>query len=124
MRQLKYFATMVKFLFHCSVVFQNWTTTILVVSHDRSFLNSVSTDILHLHNKQLTVYKGNYENFHRTREERLKNQQKEYDAQKQYRDHIQVNTDPLAPHPEKTCFRPRSDEQSFLYQSCKLYNLL
>ena len=38
----------------------------------------------------LDVYKGNYESFHKTREERLKNQQKEYEAQKQYRDHIQV----------------------------------
>ena len=90
MTLFKYVVPLAMFLFHWSFVFQNWPTTILVVSHDRSFLNSVSTDILHLHNKQLTVYKGNYENFHRTREERLKNQQKEYDAQKQYRDHIQV----------------------------------
>ena len=80
---------MVKLIF-MSIFFQTWATTILVVSHDRSFLNSVCTDIIHLHNKMLDVYKGNYENFHRTREERLKNQQKEYDAQKQYRDHIQV----------------------------------
>ena len=61
-----------------------------MVSHDRSFLNSVCTDIIHLNNKMLDVYKGNYESFHKTREERLKNQQKEYEAQKQYRDHIQV----------------------------------
>ena len=61
-----------------------------MVSHDRQFLNSVATDILHLHSLRLDVYRGNYEVFHKTREEKLKSKIKEYEAQKQYRDHIQV----------------------------------
>jgi ATP-binding cassette subfamily F protein 3 len=69
---------------------QDWPNTILVVSHDRQFLNSVATDILHLHSMQLECYRGNYEVFHKTREEKIKNRIKEYEAQKQYRDHIQV----------------------------------
>lgn len=72
---------------------QNWPTTIFVVSHDRLFLDSVATDIIHLHSCKLDSYRGNYEVFHKTREERLKNQRKEYEAQKQYRDHIQVFID-------------------------------
>ncbi|XP_062597281.1 ATP-binding cassette sub-family F member 3-like [Saccostrea cucullata] len=72
---------------------QSWKSTILVVSHDRSFLNAVSTDILHLHNGVIDTYRGNFESFYKTREERLKNQQKEYEAQKEYRDHIQVFID-------------------------------
>nr|XP_022340495.1 ATP-binding cassette sub-family F member 3-like [Crassostrea virginica] len=72
---------------------QSWKSTILVVSHDRSFLNSVATDILHLHSGVIDNYRGNYESFYKTREERLKNQQKEYEAQKEYRDHIQVFID-------------------------------
>ncbi|KAK2179244.1 hypothetical protein NP493_503g01030 [Ridgeia piscesae] len=72
---------------------QTWPTTILVVSHDREFLNAVVTDILHLHTRIIDAYRGDYEAFTRTRNERLKNQQKEYDAQKQYRDHIQVFID-------------------------------
>ncbi|KAL8578789.1 ATP-binding cassette sub- F member 3 [Nucella lapillus] len=72
---------------------QDWPKTILVVSHDRLFLNSVATDILHLHTMRLDNYRGNYEIFHKTREEKLKNQMKEYEAQKQYRDHIQVFID-------------------------------
>ena len=32
--------------------------TLIVVSHDRRFLNSVVTDIIHLHNKTLEYYKG------------------------------------------------------------------
>ncbi|XP_060605726.1 ATP-binding cassette sub-family F member 3-like [Ruditapes philippinarum] len=72
---------------------QTWPTTILVVSHDRSFLNSVCTEIVHLHDKRLDTYKGNYDQFDKTKEERMKNQKKEYEAQKQYRDHIQVFID-------------------------------
>jgi len=72
---------------------QSWKTTLLVVSHDREFLNSIATDIVHLHSKRLDAYKGNYENFLKTRTERQKCQQKEYEAQKEYRDHIQVFID-------------------------------
>ena len=45
---------------------------------------------MHLHSQRLEHYKGDYEMFVKTRIEKLKNQQREYDAQKQYRDHIQV----------------------------------
>jgi ATP-binding cassette subfamily F protein 3 len=75
---------------------QTWQTTVLVVSHDRSFLNSVCTDIIHLHSKRLDSYKGDYEHFVKTRTEKMKNQMREYEAQKQYRDHIQVSSSPFA----------------------------
>ncbi|XP_030631609.1 ATP-binding cassette sub-family F member 3 isoform X2 [Chanos chanos] len=72
---------------------QTWQSTILVVSHDRNFLNAVVTDIIHLHSQRLESYRGNYENFVKTKEDRLKNQQREYEAQLQYREHIQVFID-------------------------------
>jgi len=72
---------------------QSWTSTLLVVSHDREFLNSVATDIIHLHSQRLDAYKGNFENFIKTRTERMKCQQKEFEAQKEYREHIQVFID-------------------------------
>ncbi|KAL5015228.1 hypothetical protein ScPMuIL_009498 [Solemya velum] len=72
---------------------QTWATTILVVSHDRQFLNAVATDVLHLHSQKIDTYRGNYELFHKTREEKLKNQQKEFEAQQQYREHIQIFID-------------------------------
>lgn len=40
-----------------------YTGTLLVVSHDRYFVNSVATTIVELENKQLNVYPGNYDNF-------------------------------------------------------------
>lgn len=72
---------------------QTWQSTILVVSHDRNFLNAVVTDIIHLHSQRLESYRGDYENFIKTKEDRLKNQHREYEAQLQYREHIQVFID-------------------------------
>lgn len=48
------------------------------------------TDIVHLHSQRLDSYRGDYENFIKTKEDRLKNQHREYEAQLQYRQHIQV----------------------------------
>lgn len=66
-----------------------WESTLLVVSHDREFLNSVPTDILHLHSHRLDSYKGNYEIFVRAKGEKMRNQIKEYEAQQQLRQHTQ-----------------------------------
>lgn len=66
-----------------------WPTTLLVVSHDRHFLDIVPTDVLHLHSQNIDTYRGNYENFVNTKNERQKNQQREYEAQSQFRAHVQ-----------------------------------
>ena len=39
----------------------NSSNTVVVVSHDRSFLNNVTTDTIHFFEKELTYYKGNYD---------------------------------------------------------------
>ena len=41
----------------------NWPATLLVVSHDRSFLNAVATDILYLHHGNLDYYRGSFNSF-------------------------------------------------------------
>lgn len=68
---------------------QNWPTTLLVVSHDRNFLDTVPTDILYLHSQRIEPYRGNYEQFIKTKTEKHKNQQREYEAQQQHRAHVQ-----------------------------------
>lgn len=68
---------------------QNWPTTLLVVSHDRNFLDIVPTDILYLHSQRLDSYRGNYEAFEKARADKLKNQQREFEAQQQHRAHVQ-----------------------------------
>lgn len=66
-----------------------WPKTFIVVSHAREFLNTVVTDILHLHGQKLIAYKGDYDTFERTLEEQLKNQQKAFEANERVRDHMQ-----------------------------------
>ena len=41
--------------------------TVVVISHDRDLLNRAVGGILHLENKQLTFYQGNYDTFAKTR---------------------------------------------------------
>lgn len=62
----------------------------IVVSHDQAFLNAIATDIIHLTSQRLNAYRGDYDDFVKTREERLINEEREYLAQKAERDHIQV----------------------------------
>lgn len=72
---------------------QTWPGTILVVSHDRAFLDAVATDIIHQHSARLDYYKGNFSQFYATKSERDKNLRKEYDTQMEYRKHLQAFID-------------------------------
>eukprot|EP00126_Sphaerothecum_destruens_P008038 Sdes_comp20068_c0_seq1m12964 len=49
---------------------KNWKKILLITSHERQFLNSVCTDIYHLHRKKLWHYRGNYDTFSKARSER------------------------------------------------------
>merc|ERR1719282_1851634 len=68
---------------------QTWPGTIIVVSHDRMFLDEVATDILHIHSRKIDTYRGNYSEYYQTMTQKLLNQQREYDSQMEYRKHIQ-----------------------------------
>ena len=69
---------------------QTYPSTVLVVSHDRAFLNEVATDIIHQHSERLDYYKGgNFDSFYATKEERRKTAQREYENQMAYRKHLQ-----------------------------------
>ena len=60
---------------------QNYSGTLLMISHDRDFIDATCERILHIEQKQLFTYKGNYSDFERLRAERLANQQANYDKQ-------------------------------------------
>jgi len=57
---------------------QNWLLayegTLLVISHDREFLDAVCTHTLHLAESKATLYTGNYSQFERLRAERMAQQ--------------------------------------------------
>ncbi|KAL5389950.1 hypothetical protein DPSP01_002009 [Paraphaeosphaeria sporulosa] len=73
---------------------QGYPSTVLVVSHDRAFLNEVATDIIHQHSERLDYYKGaNFESFYATKEERRKTAKREYEKQMEVRAHLQAFID-------------------------------
>lgn len=72
---------------------QTWQGTILVVSHDRAFLDAVATDIVWQHSTRLDYFKGNFTQFYATKTDRDKNRRKEYETQMQYRAHLQAFID-------------------------------
>ncbi|KAK1637064.1 ABC transporter [Colletotrichum phormii] len=73
---------------------QGYPSTVLVVSHDRAFLNEIATDIIHQHSQRLDYYRGaNFESFYATREERKKTAKREYENQMAQRAHLQAFID-------------------------------
>jgi len=67
----------------------SWSSILLVVSHDQAFLNEISTDILHFHSQRIDAYRGDYDYYEKTKVEKRKNQEKEYEAQVAFRKHVQ-----------------------------------
>ena len=63
--------------------------TLLFISHDRDFIDSVATSILHFEHKQLHQYTGTYSDFERLRAEKLALQQSQYAKQQQRISEIQ-----------------------------------
>ena len=60
---------------------KSYRGTLLVVSHDRYFLDHVVKDVYDLDNRTLTHYTGNYTQFVAYKQERLKAEWKHYDQQ-------------------------------------------
>lgn len=60
---------------------QNWKKTLLIVSHDQSFLDNVCTDIIHLDQCKLWYYKGNYSMFKKMVVQKTRERMKEYEKQ-------------------------------------------
>ena len=54
---------------------QRWEKTVVIVSHDRGFLNDTTTATMFLHNKRLRYYGGNYDTFVKVRAEHRANEQ-------------------------------------------------
>ncbi|MFD0915675.1 ATP-binding cassette domain-containing protein [Pseudahrensia aquimaris] len=64
--------------------------TVIIISHDRDLLNKCCNTIVHLENRQLTAYKGNYDFFEKTRAERMALQTKMKVKQDAKRAHMEA----------------------------------
>jgi len=76
---------------------QDWLNryegTLLLISHDRDFLDGVVGHILHIEHEQLTLYSGNYSDFEKTRMEQLALQQAMFEKQQKQIAHMQSYVD-------------------------------
>ncbi len=67
--------------------------TLLLISHDRDFLDAVVGQILHLEQARLILYTGNYSGFEHQRAERLAQQQSLYERQQREVAHMRQFVD-------------------------------
>lgn len=63
--------------------------TLLLISHDRDFLDAVVDHIAHVEQRKITLYRGGYSAFERARAERLAQQQQAYEKQQAQRAHME-----------------------------------
>ncbi len=66
---------------------------VLLISHDRDFLNAVCQHITNIENQKLTQYTGNYDAFEKVRAEKLQQQQSQFEAQQRHIKHMQKYID-------------------------------
>ncbi|VAX10285.1 Bis-ABC ATPase YheS [hydrothermal vent metagenome] len=64
---------------------QAYAGTLLLISHDRDFLDKICNRIANIEHQQLTLYRGNYSDFEQTRSQQLAQQQSLYEKQQRER---------------------------------------
>lgn len=66
-----------------------YTGTLVLISHDREFLDAVVDQIWHIDAQKINVYKGNYSQFERQKAERLLQQQAMFEKQQEQIAHLE-----------------------------------
>lgn len=67
--------------------------TLILISHDRDFIDAIVDEIVHVEHHKLNYYKGNYSAFERIRAERMAQQQVAFERQQKERAHMQSFVD-------------------------------
>ena len=72
---------------------KSYQGTLILISHDRDFLDPVVDKIIHIEQQSMFEYTGNYSSFERQRATRLAQQQAMYESQQQRVAHLQSFVD-------------------------------
>ena len=72
---------------------RSYPGTLILISHDRDFLDAVATQIVNIEQEHLDLYSGNYSAFEITRAERMANQQAAHEKQQREITHMQQFVD-------------------------------
>ncbi|MFT5880476.1 MAG: ATP-binding cassette subfamily F protein 3 [Moritella sp.] len=68
---------------------KQYTGTLMLISHDRDFLDAIITKIIHVEDKKLNEYTGDYTSFEKQRAEKLSQQQSMFEKQQREVAHMQ-----------------------------------
>ncbi|MGZ8261708.1 MAG: ATP-binding cassette domain-containing protein [Methylotenera sp.] len=68
---------------------QSYRGTLVLISHDRDFLDAIVNHIAHIEQQTLTLYRGGYSDFERQRAEKLALQQSMFEKQQRKVSHLQ-----------------------------------
>src|SRR5690554_1194413 len=68
---------------------QSYPGTLLLISHDRDFMDAVARHVVHFERQKLVLYRGGYSAFEQARAERMLQQQQAYEKQQAERAHMQ-----------------------------------
>ncbi|WP_315906352.1 ribosomal protection-like ABC-F family protein [Priestia koreensis] len=80
---------------------RSYRGTIIVVSHDRLFLDKVTTKIWSIEQKKVIEHRGNYSSYMEARKQRRLSQQREYEKQQKMVERIETQLDQLSSWSEK-----------------------
>jgi ATP-binding cassette subfamily F protein 3 len=68
---------------------KNYPGTLILISHDREFIDEITQHVLHIEHQRLNYYSGNYSSFEIQRSARLANQQSAFEKQQREIEHLQ-----------------------------------
>ncbi|HYK74065.1 MAG TPA: ABC-F type ribosomal protection protein, partial [Pseudoneobacillus sp.] len=80
---------------------KNFKGPVIIISHDRYFLDAIATSIIELEDGVVQEYEGNYSQYRNEKEIRKKNQQQHYEEQQKYKQKIENQMDQLKAWSEK-----------------------
>lgn len=72
---------------------QSYPGTLILISHDRDFLDPIISRIIHIENQKLNEYTGNYSSFEVQRAQKMMQQQAMYQKQQKQMSHMQSYID-------------------------------
>ncbi|MBS2968699.1 ABC-F family ATP-binding cassette domain-containing protein [Metabacillus sp. KIGAM252] len=80
---------------------QRFSGTVLIISHDRYFLDQTVTRIEELHDGKLISYEGNYSDYRKEKQRRFEIQERDYEKQQRYKKRIEGQMENLKSWSEK-----------------------
>ncbi|MCY4046467.1 MAG: ATP-binding cassette domain-containing protein [Cellvibrionales bacterium] len=72
---------------------KQFSGSLILISHDRDFIDQTASHIAHIESHQINTYKGSYSDFERQRAEKLNQQQAQHDKQQAQIKHMQSYID-------------------------------